>query len=101
VARFVDAERDQPDRDEGRRDGEPQHCPNVVGGPEHQQDGQQGPKERADSVHRLTQPKARAANLGRSHICHQRIARRAADPLADTVKHATRDNQGGRGRQGE
>ena len=63
----------------------------VVGGQHHQRDRQQRPEERADRVERLPQTEARAAHVGRRDVGDQRIARCAADALADAVDEARRE----------
>ncbi|ABA53387.1 200 kDa antigen p200, putative [Burkholderia pseudomallei 1710b] len=83
---LFDAEQDQRDRGERRHDREPQHRADVIGEREHQRDREQRPRERADGVHRLAQPEARAADLGRRDIGDERIARRAANALADAIE---------------
>ena len=49
------------------------------------------PEEGADRVERLAQPEARPAQLRRASVGDQRIARRAANALADAVDEARGD----------
>ena len=53
-------------------------------------------REQAEALARA-QAEARAANLGRRDVGHQRIARRAAYPFADAVEQARGDDDRRRG----
>ena len=59
----------------------------------HQHDGKQRSCKGTDGVHRLAQAVGRPPAFLRCDICNQRIARRAANPLADTVYKACRQDR--------
>ena len=84
------AEDNKSDRDESRNHRDPEHGGKIVRKRRHEHDRQQRSDHRADGVDRLTQPIGAAAQIGRREIGYQRIARRAADALADAVDEACR-----------
>ena len=88
VRRFLHAEQQHRDGEQCGNTGDPEHRANVEGEADHQPNGDQRTRERADRVHGLTQAIGRAALGGRGDIGNQRIARRATDALADAVEEA-------------
>ena len=89
---FLDAEDDDNDGNGRRRDGDPQHGPDVVRHRRHEDDGEQRADERADGVEGLPEPVTGAAQVGRRDVGDQRIARGAANAFADSVDGAGGEN---------
>ena len=73
----------------------------MVGEQRHEQDGAAGADEGADGVERLAQAVGRAAHLVGREVGDQRVARRAADALADAIDETRGDDPGDVGRQRE
>ena len=78
----------------GRNHGHPKGGTKIIMGQRHQRHGQQGAEHRAHGIHRLTQAVGSTTLCGRRNVSHQRIARCAANALADTIKKTCGENCG-------
>ncbi len=99
--RFLDREQDQRQRQKCRNDRDPEHRLEIIRRPPHQADGEQRADKGSHGIERLAQAEAGAPHLRRRDIGDQRIARRAADALADAIDKARRHQPAYRGRQRE
>src|SRR5262245_35264012 len=85
---FMHAENENGYREERRDDGDPEHGPEVAGHRLHEQHGEQGTEECADSIERLAEAEAGSAEMGWCDLADQGISRGTANPLADPVDEA-------------
>lgn len=83
--RLPHAQRQDRHREPGRHHRHPQRVPQVDGGGE-QRERQQRPRHGAGGIERLAQAEGRAPSCRRRELRHQRVARGAADTLADPVR---------------
>ena len=98
---ILHAEGHQQERQDRRHHGDPEHRAEVVAPREHERHRDERPGDGADRVERLAQPEGGPADLLGREVGDERIARRAADALADAVEEARGEHEERTGREGE
>ena len=93
--RFLHPDDQHRDRERGGYHREPQHRPHLVDESHHQQHRQQRPGDRTRRIERLPQSVGRAPQSWLDQVRDQRVARRAAYPLAQPVDQSRHDHRAG------